>query len=144
MRAYTLSITFKATDSPEKLFRYFRFYFCIMLDLRTIKHNVQGLNICKFIFHCVKSVRIQSYSSPYFLAFGLNTQKYSVPLRIQSKCGKMLPNECLVPNKTEFVSLWPQCILSIISTNQSHKLEKSLSSCFAITVLFLCLKTMQV
>ena len=28
-------------------------------------------------------------SGPYFLAFGLNTKRYSVSLRIQSKCGKI-------------------------------------------------------
>ena len=28
--------------------------------------------------HCVKSVRIRSYSSPYFLAFRLKTERYSV------------------------------------------------------------------
>ena len=39
--------------------------------------------------HCVKNVRIRSYSGPYFAAFGLNTKKYSVSLRIQSECGKM-------------------------------------------------------
>ena len=27
--------------------------------------------------HCVKSVRIRSFSSPYFLAFGWNTERYS-------------------------------------------------------------------
>ena len=39
--------------------------------------------------HCVKCVLIRSYTGPYFLAFGLNTDRYSVSLRIQSKCGKM-------------------------------------------------------
>ena len=28
--------------------------------------------------HCVKSVRIRSSSGPYFPAFGLNTERYSV------------------------------------------------------------------
>ena len=28
-------------------------------------------------FHCVKSVRVRSFSGPYFLAFGLNTEIYS-------------------------------------------------------------------
>ena len=28
--------------------------------------------------HCVKSVRIRSYSSPYLPAFGLNTERYGV------------------------------------------------------------------
>ena len=42
----------------------------------------------------VKSVRIQSYSGPYFSAFGLNTKRYRVSLRIQSKCGKnMVQND---------------------------------------------------
>ena len=36
-----------------------------------------------------KCVRIRSYSGPHFSAFGLNTERYSVSLRIQSECGKM-------------------------------------------------------
>ena len=41
--------------------------------------------------HCVKSVCIRSYSRPYFPAFGLNTERYSISLRrIQSECGKIL------------------------------------------------------
>ena len=40
-------------------------------------------------FHCVKSVLIPSYSGLHFLTFGLNTERYSVSLRIQSKYGKM-------------------------------------------------------
>ena len=30
------------------------------------------------VYHCVKSVRIRSYSGPYFPAFGLNTEYLSV------------------------------------------------------------------
>ena len=33
-----------------------------------------------------KSVRIRSISGPYFHAFGLNTERYAVSLRIKSKC----------------------------------------------------------
>ena len=36
-----------------------------------------------------KSVRIRSYSGPHFPAFGLNTERYGVSLRIRCKCGKM-------------------------------------------------------
>ena len=39
--------------------------------------------------HCVKMVQIRSNSDRYFPAFGLNTERYSVSLGIQSKCGKM-------------------------------------------------------
>ena len=37
--------------------------------------------------HCVKSGRIRSFSGPYLTAFGLNTERYCVSLRIQSKSG---------------------------------------------------------
>ena len=40
-------------------------------------------------FHCVKSVRIQSYSGLHFPTVGPNTKRYSVSLRIQSECEKM-------------------------------------------------------
>ena len=36
----------------------------------------------KGVFYCVKSVRIRSHSRPYFPAFGLNTERYGVSLRI--------------------------------------------------------------
>ena len=38
---------------------------------------------------CVKSVRIRSYSGSHFSAFGLNTERYGVSLRMQSECWKM-------------------------------------------------------
>ena len=37
----------------------------------------------------MKSVHIWGYSGPYFPAFGQNTERYSVSLRIKSECGKM-------------------------------------------------------
>ena len=43
--------------------------------------------------HCVKSVRIWSFSGPYFLAFQLNTERYSVFLCIQSECRKYGPEK---------------------------------------------------
>ena len=48
--------------------------------------------------HCVKSIRIRSYSGPYFPAFGLNTERYSVSLRIQPERRKML---CRITPKTD-------------------------------------------
>ena len=32
-------------------------------------------------YHCVKSVRILSYSGPHFVAFGLNRERYSARMR---------------------------------------------------------------
>ena len=51
---------------------------------------------------------------------------------------------CLVTNNIDFVLSCPQCILNLLSTNQSHKLEKSLISCFSISIALLCWKTIQV
>ena len=39
--------------------------------------------------HFLKSIQIRVFSGRYFLAFGLNTERYGVSLRIQSKFGKM-------------------------------------------------------
>ena len=39
--------------------------------------------------HCLKSVRIRCFSEPYFPAFGLNMERYSVSLRIYSEIGKI-------------------------------------------------------
>ena len=43
---------------------------------------------CHSTIYCVKNVRIWKISGPYFPAFGLNTERYSVSLRIQSECWK--------------------------------------------------------
>ena len=51
-------------------------------------------------YHCIKSVRIRSYSGPYFSVFGLNTERHEVSLRIQSECGKMRTR--ITPNTNTF------------------------------------------
>ena len=50
-----------------------------------------GKLFSELYLHCEKSVRIRSYSGPYFPAFGLNTERYTVSLRIQSEWGKCGP-----------------------------------------------------
>ena len=47
-----------------------------------------------------ESVRIRSYSGPYFPSFGMNTKKYSVSLRIQSNCRKIRTR--ITPNTDTF------------------------------------------
>ena len=51
----------------------------------------------------MKSVCIWSYSGPLFPAFGLNTKRYAVSLRIQSKCGKIWTR--ITPNMDTFYSV---------------------------------------
>ena len=61
--------------------------------------------------HCVKNVRIRSYSGPYFPAFGLNTKRYSVSLRTQCECVKIRTR--ITPNMGTFYAV-DDGILSII------------------------------
>ena len=58
--------------------------FHIKICLQSMTRKQISCNI-----HSAKSVRIRSCSGPYFPAFGLNSERYFVSLRIQSKCGKM-------------------------------------------------------
>ena len=53
--------------------------------------------------HCLKSVRIRRYSGPYFLAFGMNAERYSVSLRIRSKCRKIRTR--ITPNTDTFYAV---------------------------------------
>ena len=53
--------------------------------------------------HCVKSVHIRSFSSPYFPAFGLNTERYGVSLRIQSECEKIQTRYAFLLSDVVFV-----------------------------------------
>ena len=48
----------------------------------------------------MKSARIRSFSGPNFPAFGLNTERYGVSLRIQSECGKI--RNKITPNTDNF------------------------------------------
>ena len=73
-----------------------------LLDLAEAK-MLQGIFsagmciMCRIMFalHCVKIVRIQSFSGPYFPSVGLNTEIYSLHLRIQSERGKIQTRKTL-------------------------------------------------
>ena len=76
---------------------------------RTLSNIYDGLFLQKplsqmFDWHYVKSVRIRSYSGPYFPAFALNTERYGVSLCIQSECGKMRTR--ITPNTDTFYTMW--------------------------------------
>ena len=63
-------------------------------DLSLTRHAV----VTKF--HCVKGVRIRSFSGPHFPAFGLNTDICRVNIHIQSECGKIRTKK--TPNMEPF------------------------------------------
>ena len=78
---------------------------------------------------CLKSVRIWSHSGPFFPAFGLNTGRYSVSLRVQSEWGemwtRMAPNAstCYAVLMISFFSLGSQVLL-VRSDHQMCSIKK--------------------
>ena len=66
---------------------------------------VVALDVWKTVpaHHCVKSFRIRSYSGPYFPAFGLNTERYFVSLRIHSEWAKIRTR--ITPNTDTFYAM---------------------------------------
>ena len=90
---------FKSLFSFSFLFSFFSFYLFIFFDKR----------------RCVKSVRIRSYSDPYFHTFGLNANRYSVSLRIQSECEKIRTRK--TPNTDTFHAVTAKNIYSRTETD---------------------------
>ena len=75
--------------------------------------------------HCVKSVRIQSFSGPYFPTFELNTERYGVSPCILFECRKIRTRK--TPNTYPFHAVnymkiqvqAPKAVANYISTNES-------------------------
>ena len=68
-----------------------------------IAPDKEGQKVYPNVPHCVKSVRIQSYFGLYFPAFGLNTERYGISLRIPSECGKIRTR--IFPNTDTFYAV---------------------------------------
>ena len=68
------------------------------------------------ILQCVKSVRIWSNSGAHFTTFGLNTERYSVSLRIQPECGKIRIR--ITPNTDTFYGVFIILKSSVIPSKQ--------------------------
>ena len=83
-------LRFRGTIIYGTLFNYFFFagWNKRLKSNQGVKSNTQIFWNFQHI-HCVKCVRISSFSSSYFPTFGLYTQRYSVFLCIQSKCEKI-------------------------------------------------------
>ena len=82
------------------LFIYLFIFFIFILSLIFIIFFWNYILQKLLIQQCVKKVRILSFSGPYFPAFGLNTERYPVSLRIQSKCRKIWTRK--TPNTNTF------------------------------------------
>ena len=104
--------------------------------------NLRGEFILSITFKAIDSPeRLSSKIHPGYLTFEcclISMPLYTIfmDLAFQSLC--------LVPNNIDFVLYCPKCILNLLSRSQSHTLEKSLISCFSISISLLCWKTIQV
>ena len=59
--------------------------------------------------HRTKSVCFRSFSGPYYCAFVLNTERYSVSLRTLTKCGKIWTRK--IRRRTLSMQCWVACFL---------------------------------
>ena len=88
---------FRQNLHTKKLGKITVFYAVLALAWLYIENNIQMLSLQ---LHCVKSVSTRSFSAPYFPAFGLNADRYSVSLGIESEWGKMWTRK--TPNTNTF------------------------------------------
>ena len=70
--------TFENESLPFSCETIFVLVFIFFFLFRILNYNELPLDN---LFHCVRGVRIRSYSGPYFPAFGLNTERYGVRMR---------------------------------------------------------------
>ena len=78
--------------------------------------------------HCVKSVRIWSFSGPHLTAFGINTERYSVSLRIQSKYLKIWTRKTRNTNTFHKVNRFTSLLCIRKSAIQQSKLKIYIAS----------------
>ena len=79
--------------------------------------------------HCVKSVRIRSFSGPYFPAFKVNTERYEVSHRIQSQCVKIRTRKTQITYTFHAVSIFKDIMLH---AQRLHNFDFFLLNCHAL------------
>ena len=91
--------------------------YSFLFQNRQLEEEIRGSFMVKSSFKCltgfcirlclsrfVESVRIRSFSGPYFPVFGLNMEIYRVSFRIMSKCGKIRTRKTLNTDNFHAVS----------------------------------------
>ena len=107
---------------------------------------------CVFILTVWKVSKYGVFSGPYFPAFGLNTERYEVSLRIQSECGKIRTRKYSVfghfsrsdSSTVEAFSVWNDaletieckdqrsCVVGILLDDSAKFLHLSLWICYIL------------
>ena len=125
---------------------YIKVYSKGVLKIGFVHAEISGANLLYQTLYQLRSKsdysqdRLWSKIHPRYFTFSYCL--IAVPLRTMFKVLEFR-SLCLVPKLILFFS-WPKYTLNLLSTNQSHKLYKSLSGCFSILVTFLYWKTMEV
>ena len=91
-------------------------FFC---DCQENFSTPRNLSILRKDLHCVKSVRIRSFSGLYFPTFGTNTETHGLPLRIQSECGEIRTK------KLRIRTLFTQCLIIKTTSTRYLLIEKA-------------------
>ena len=112
---------------PDELVRYINRYMTThvsekrIMDEILMKHPVPD-NLLKAQKLDEKSVHIQSFSGPYFPAFGVNVERYGVSLHIQSKYGIIRNRK--TPNKDTLHAVFKE-LLSQNKRNMTPQNKKT-------------------
>ena len=126
----TIGPKFNVHKTFRRRLRYLRNYSCTF-NLRPVRRGFKRINKIPDInhntnlvqkhnnidvHHYIKSSGIGNFFGPYFPAFGLNSARYSVSVRIQSECGKIRTRKTLNTDTLSAVHL----------NDTNHCLEKSM------------------
>ena len=130
---FNLSIKFKVIDSPERLWfkihlGYFSFQYCFITVQWQSILKLQWSNGWVFVYRLSGS-GFESSCIQVTIECGFTLKRVRDMIRTYS----LFTFECLClePTKTGFGLSWLKYILSALSANQSHKLDKSFSSWFS-------------
>ena len=127
MCAYTKKIYYWTYFQPRRWLAVLIPYICISICSCNSFAKVKfGLNTTfnlhnsqpAVLIHCVKSLRIRSLSGRYFPAFGLNTERYSFSLCVQSECSKIRTRK--TPNMDTFRAV----IILYLEINSLNNLQQ--------------------
>ena len=96
------------TSIIRRYLKYLCSYTSVLVRIK--QHEILDIRRYTKYLRSIKSVRIWSYSGPYFPTFRLNTERYGVSLRIQSECGKIQAR--ITPNTDTFHTVLSPCAIS--------------------------------
>ena len=109
-RILNTPLNLQTTTSVESGFGFCKTWIRKKLNILHVQLNIQRR--LSWECHCVKNVRIRSFSGPYFPAFGLNTERYTEYLSVFS-------TNAVRTRKTAGLQIFKYCIHDLQVTRTS-------------------------